>query len=226
MKRRAILFDLDGTLIDTAPDMVRALQRLLSERGRAPCDYDFARAHVSRGAVGLVSAGFPDVQEEDARAALRQRFLALYAEDLSEGSILFPGCEELLQRIEAHPLLAWGIVTNKPTGLTEPLLDALALRSRADCLVCGDTLEHRKPHPAPLLHGVATLQLTSASCIYAGDDRRDIDAARAAGMPVIAAEWGYIAPGEHPAQWGADATLPSPGQFAGWLEREGWFDGG
>ncbi len=224
MSVRAILFDLDGTLLDTAPDMVHALQRLLAEHQREECEYDYARAHVSSGANGLVNAGFPDIADEDSKAALRERFLNLYAERLCMGSALFDGCNTLLQRIESHPLLTWGIVTNKPTWLTEPLLEALALHSRAACVVCGDTLAHRKPHPAPLLHAADLLTLAPEACVYAGDDLRDVQAAREAGMPVVAAEWGYIAPGQVIERWGADAIAQTPHHFTAWLEQRGWFD--
>ncbi|MEM9384625.1 MAG: HAD-IA family hydrolase [Pseudomonadota bacterium] len=226
MISRAILFDLDGTLLDSAPDMVGALQRLLQEHGRSACDVDFARAHVSRGAGGLISAGFPDIAQEDEREALRQRFLTLYAERVCEGSALFHGCEALLRQIEAHPSLTWGIVTNKPTWLTEPLLERLALLERAPCVVCGDTLPQRKPDPAPLRHAAELLSVQATNCIYSGDDQRDIQAARGAAMPVVAAAWGYIAPGEVIDQWGADAICATPTLFTRWLERHGWFDAG
>ncbi|MEO0973389.1 MAG: HAD-IA family hydrolase [Pseudomonadota bacterium] len=224
MSRRAILFDLDGTLLDTAPDMVHALQRLLAEHDCSPCDYAFARAHVSRGAAGLVEAGFgqaPDVDVE----TLRTRFLTLYAERLCVQSALFEGCAELLDRIEATADLVWGIVTNKPTWLAEPLLEALALKTRAATLVCGDTLPRRKPHPDPLLHAAAHVEVAPSRCLYAGDDLRDIHAAHAAAMPVIAAAWGYIAPGEDPVDWRADAVLPSPADLTDWLGARGWFHG-
>lgn len=226
MNSRAILFDLDGTLLDSAPDMVNALQRLLTEHGRGRCDYEFARAHVSRGAGGLITAGFPDVQGDDARTALRQRFLDLYAQRICEGSTLFPGCETLLERIEAHPTLSWGIVTNKPTWLTEPLLAKLSLLERAPCVVCGDTLPQRKPDPAPLRHAADLLGVAATACIYSGDDQRDIQAAQGAEMTVVAAAWGYIAPGEVIERWGADAICATPAQFTQWLDAHGWFDAG
>ncbi|MEO0421027.1 MAG: phosphoglycolate phosphatase [Pseudomonadota bacterium] len=226
MISRAILFDLDGTLLDSAPDMVNALQRLLAEQGRTRCDYDFARAHVSRGAGGLITAGFPDLDGDEARGELRQRFLDLYAQRICEGSALFPGCEALLERIEAHPTLTWGIVTNKPTWLTTPLLEQLNLLERAPCVVCGDTLAQRKPDPAPLRHAAELLGVAARECIYSGDDQRDIQAAKGAEMPVVAAAWGYIAPGEIIEQWGADAICATPAHFTTWLDEHGWFDAG
>lgn len=220
--RRALLFDLDGTLVDTAPDMVQALDRLLGEQGREASDYAFARAHVSRGALGLVQAGFPDVQDEASRETLRQRFLELYGERVCRDSVLFDGLDPILRAVEAAPDLTWGVVTNKPRWLAEPLLEAMGLRARSACLVCGDTLARRKPHPDPLLHACELLDVAPAQSVYVGDDKRDVLAARAAAMPSIAAGWGYIGPGESAHAWGADWTADAPGDLGAWLTRAGW----
>lgn len=222
--KRAVLFDLDGTLVDTAPDMVDALDRLRAENGLAPVDYAFARSHVSRGADGLVRAGFPEVEDEATREALRRRFLDLYAANLCERSAPFPGLIPVLQRLEALAGAGWGVVTNKPEWLARPLLEALDLLPRLACLVCGDSLARRKPHPDPLLHAAATLGLSPQRCVYVGDDQRDVVAARAARMDVVAAAWGYIGPGESAAAWQADFLARTPAHLLEWLERHGWLD--
>lgn len=212
MRARALLFDLDGTLLDTAPDMVGALNRLRLEEGLAPLPFEALRPFVSHGARGLVGAGFPDAAP-DVQEPLRLRFVRRYREALSGGTRLFPGCEALLARLEAAGL-PWGIVTNKPGWLATPLLEDLNLATRIACLVAGDTLSVRKPDPAPLLHAATLLGLAPGACVYAGDAERDIQAARGAGMRAIAVGWGYYAPGEDPALWRPDAVAPTPAHLA------------
>jgi len=198
----AVLFDLDGTLIDTAPDMVRVLAEMLEDHGAEPLPYETVRSWVSNGSLGLINLGFPDVDDQS-RPELQAEYLQRYADSLCEASRLFPGVEHLLDTLEreARP---WGIVTNKPTDLTLGLLDALNLRNRADAIVCGDTLPQRKPDPAPLLHAASEAGIVPAETIYVGDDLRDIDAGRAAGMLTIAAAWGYIVDNDSATLWQAD----------------------
>lgn len=208
----ALLFDLDGTLLDTAPDMVAALNALRTEEGLPPLPFEALRPFVSHGARGLVEAGFPDVPPV-LHDPLRLRFVHRYREALSGGTRLFPGCEALLARLEAAGV-PWGIVTNKPGWLATPLLQDLNLGTRTACLVAGDTLSVRKPDPAPLFHAAKLLGLAPETCVYAGDAERDIQAARGAGMRAIAVGWGYYAPGEDPAGWRPDAIAATPAALA------------
>jgi phosphoglycolate phosphatase len=214
-RARALLLDLDGTLLDTAPDMAGALNALRAEEGRAPLPFTTLRPWVSHGAVALVRAGFGDVDEAD-RERLRLRFLDLYRAALSGGTRLFAGFEALLARLEVAGI-PWGVVTNKPGWLTAPLLADLGLGARAACAVSGDTLAVRKPDPAPLLHAAALVGVAPQDCVYAGDAERDIIAGRAAGMRTVAVRWGYLAAGEDPAIWRPDAIAQRPGELAGEL---------
>ena len=206
---QAVLFDLDGTLADTAPDLGGALNRLLAERARPPVNMEAARRLASSGARGLIKAGFGMTPEHSEYAALQVRFLDLYEQAVCVESRLFPEMEMLLARIEALRL-PWGIVTNKAARFTVPLVKALDLEQRAACVVCGDTTSRPKPAPDSLLHAARQIGVPPAQCLYVGDDLRDIQAARAAAMPVLAATYGYLGDGEQPEQWGADGLIKSP----------------
>lgn len=198
----AVLFDLDGTLVDTAPDMVAVLQELQRSHGIDPVDYELGRAYVSNGALGLLGLGFPDI-EHAVGSELHAAYLERYALRLCEASVLFPGLDRLLQVLDAAGL-PWGVVTNKPAHLTDPLLDCLALAARSACTVSGDTLPQRKPDPAPLLHACELAGLLPQNTIYVGDASRDIQAGQNAGMATIAAAYGYVTPDDDPQRWGAD----------------------
>jgi 2-phosphoglycolate phosphatase len=212
---RAVLFDLDGTLIDTAPDMVGALNLLREQEQLAPLAYALARTQVSHGSTGLLRLAFPAV--DAARfEELRARFLDLYAARLAQQSALFEGCAEVLDALAAHDIV-WGVVTNKPGWLTVPLLRALQLEDRAGCVVSGDSLPERKPHPLPLLHAARCLQLPPGDCVYVGDAQRDILAARAASMRVLVANYGYLGPDDDTPGWAADGYLQSPLALLSWL---------
>jgi len=215
----AVLFDLDGTLLDTAPDMGGALNELRVEEGLAPLPPPMIRGHVSRGAAALVRLGFPGLSEAE-HAVRVQRFLALYRKRVSLETRPFPEVPAVLERLETGGM-PWGIVTNKPTWLTEPLLLALGLSRRARVVVCGDTLPERKPSPLPLLHAAVRLEVAPEQCIYVGDDLRDMQAARAAGMPGICARFGYIDAAEKPDEWPADGWIDSPLQILDLLPRQG-----
>jgi len=208
-KVQAVLFDLDGTFADTAPDLGRALNRLRADQGLKPLPIAIMRAHASSGARGLLKAGFGLTPESEGYDALRDRFLDLYAENLCVETRLFEGIPELLSKIEARDL-PWGIVTNKANRFTEPLLRTLAVGHRAACVVSGDSTPHIKPHPAPLLQAAALLGLAPGDCVYVGDDLRDVQAARAAGMRFVAAGWGYLGDGVDPRTWDADAVVSHP----------------
>lgn len=206
---RAVLFDLDGTFADTAPDLARALNRVRAERGLAPLPPEVSRPHTSSGARGLLKAGFGVTPESPDYGVLREKFLDYYEEELCVDTRLFDGIPEVLARIQARRL-PWGIVTNKGKRFTGPLLRLLAVDHLAACAVSGDSTPHIKPHPAPLLLAASLISLPPAECLYVGDDLRDVQAARAAGMRFAAAGWGYLGEGGDPHAWGADAVLSRP----------------
>ena len=212
---RAVLFDLDGTLLDTAPDMVAALNALRHEEHLAPLPYLQARSLVSHGAAALVRHGFPTAAGPRFEA-LRQRFLSIYAGSLAIETRPYAGVLEALAYLDSKAI-AWGIVTNKPGELTGPLLEQLGLRSRAGAIVCGDTLAERKPHPLPLLHAAAQLAIEPAACVYVGDAERDVLAAQAAGMRAYVALYGYIPTNERPHDWPASGWIETPQEVTPWL---------
>jgi 2-phosphoglycolate phosphatase len=218
-KIRAVLFDMDGTLLDTAPDMVAALNRLRKEHALEPLPFDTVRGAVSHGAARVVKVGFPDADAETC-AALQRRFLEIYRGALSGGTRLFSGMAEVLQTLDGWRIKS-GIVTNKAGWLTEPLLEELGLRSRFASVVSGDTLAERKPHPAPLLHAAALAGVAPEECIYVGDAERDVQAAHAAKMPALVASYGYLLADEDAAVWGADAYLNQPLDLLDWLRSSG-----
>jgi 2-phosphoglycolate phosphatase len=207
---RAMLFDFDGTLADTAPDLAGAVNRMREERGLAALPLAELRPHASSGARGLLRAGFGMQPQDDGYEPMRDAFLAYYSEALCVQTRLFPGVAELLAGLEARGL-PWGIVTNKATRFTHPIVEHLGLSQRAACVVCGDTTPHPKPHPAPLLHAAQHMRLEPQTCAYVGDDLRDIQAARAAGMLSYAVDYGYSGI-DHggPHAWNADAVISHP----------------
>ncbi len=207
-RTRAVLLDLDGTLLDTAPDMAEALNILRREQRVGPLPYEQIRQFVSNGAAALVRLGFPDAQEAELEV-LRMRYVDIYRANLAVHTRPFEGVAESLARLESAGI-PWGVVTNKPAWLTEPLLEQLALRKRVRVVVSGDSLPERKPHPAPLLHAAAKLDVQPAECIYVGDAERDVLAARAAGMEVFVALFGYIPPADRPREWPANGWLDTP----------------
>jgi phosphoglycolate phosphatase len=204
---RAILFDLDGTLADTAPDLAAAVNQLRTARGLAPAPYAQLRPVASAGARGLIGAAFDLKPGDDGYEELRIAFLDNYEAALAVKTHLFDGIAEMLEGLRERNL-QWGIVTNKAARFTEPLVPQIGL-GKAGCVVSGDTTPHPKPHPAPLLEAARRLALTAQDCWYVGDDLRDIQAGRAAGMRTIAAAWGYCGHVE-PATWGADAMAATP----------------
>ena len=212
---RGVLLDLDGTLLDTAPDMARAINQLLVDEGMEVLPYERIRPHVSHGAQRLVRLAFgePDTPRfED----LRRRFLDFYRAGIAKHTRMFDGFEVVLDALEAAGL-RWGIVTNKPGWLTVPLLEELGLAARSGCIVSGDTLAERKPHPMPLLHAATLLGLEPRECVYLGDAERDVQAARNAGMIPLVAGFGYLGAGEDPNAWQPDAVFGRPTDLLEWL---------
>jgi phosphoglycolate phosphatase len=208
MPSRAVLFDFDGTLADTAPDLAAAVNRMRTDLGDDPLPLERLRPFASAGARGLLHAAFGLKPDDAEYKAMREEFLDLYAETCCLRTRLFPGIAELLEALRARDV-RWGIVTNKATRFTEAI--CVALKLKPDCLACGDTTPHLKPHPASLLHAAEQLNLPPASCCYLGDDLRDMTAARAAGMRPIAVEWGYHHPDSGtPGSWEAEAVIKHP----------------
>jgi phosphoglycolate phosphatase len=216
---RAVLFDLDGTVLDTAPDMVGALNRLLEEHALAPLPFDEVRSAVSHGAARVVKTGFPHAEAEHL-AALQQRFLEIYRGALCLETRLFAGMDEVLNTLTSWRMKS-GIVTNKAAWLTDPLLTGLGIRERFACVVSGDTLAERKPHPLPLLHAAALADVRPGECVYVGDAQRDVQAAHAAEMPALVANYGYLRADEDSTVWGGDGYLNRPLDLLDWLKASG-----
>lgn len=215
MTPRAVLFDLDGTLLDTAPDLALALNELRREHQLPALDFATLRPLVSHGAARVVKLGFPQATEAEFEK-LRERFLQLYRASLAIHTRLFEGFEEILAEMDARDV-KWGVVTNKPAFLTDPLLEQLKLSARCACIVSGDTLAQRKPHPAQLLHAATLMGLEPVNCLYVGDAERDIQAGRAAGMRTVVARFGYLSAEDRPEQWLPDGFIDEPGQLRHWL---------
>ncbi|TAM52885.1 MAG: phosphoglycolate phosphatase [Paraburkholderia sp.] len=209
---RAALFDLDGTLADTAPDLVAAVNKMRRDRGLEFVPVEQLRSFASAGARGLIGGAFGIGPDDREFAPMREEFLANYETDLCAETTLFPGIAELLDALDARGV-RWGIVTNKVARLTMPLVAQLGLAARAGCVVSGDTTPHSKPHPAPLLHAAETLALPPAQIVYVGDDLRDVQAGFAAGMATVAAAYGYCGADLPPAMWHAQHIVDTPQQL-------------
>lgn len=214
---QAILFDLDGTLADTAPDLAGAVNQLRISRGLMPTDYELLRPVASAGARGLIGVAFGITPQDDGYTALRDEFLQNYEASIAVKSRLFEGITELLSGLQDKGI-AWGIVTNKIAYLTDQLVPKIGLHHAA-CVISGDTTAHAKPHPAPLYEAAKRINVLAEQCWYVGDDLRDIQAGQAAGMTTIAAAWGYC--GEvAPATWKASALVESPQQLLALLDMQ------
>lgn len=214
-----MLFDLDGTFADTAPDMAYALNRLLERRERPPLPFERIRPHVSHGGRAMIDIGFGLAPADANFDALRQEFLDIYADNLVRETALFPGMPDLLDFLETRNV-PWGIVTNKPAWLTDPLMQGLGLSERAACIVSGDTASRAKPHPEPLYHACDLIDVDPSDCWYVGDAERDIAAGRAAGTGTLIALFGYLDAEDHPRAWGADGMIRNPLDLIHWLSPE------
>ena len=215
----AVLFDLDGTLADTAPDMARTVNLMRTIRGLDPVAPAVVRPHVSQGARGMIMSAFGVGTDHPDFAAMRAEFLELYAGNLCIDTHLFPGMGELLDRLDGEAV-AWGVVTNKFERFAKPLVAALGLAGRAAVVIGGDTCARAKPFPDPLLFAASSMGVAPAATLYVGDDERDVQAARAAGMPVVVAGYGYLG-GTAPTLWKADAILDSPAHLDAWIRDAG-----
>ena len=214
---RCVLFDLDGTLADSAPDLAAALNRVRADEGLPSVDAGTLRGHSSSGARGMLQAGMQIASDHPRYLELRDAFLAHYARVLADSTQLFDGVAAMLDALDARGI-RWGVVTNKAERYTGPVTAALGLASRAAVIVSGDTTPHPKPHPAPLLHAAEKLAIDPALCAYVGDDLRDIEAGRAAAMATLVARWGYMGIDADPDRWPADGWLDAPGDLVTWLE--------
>ncbi|MCG6976259.1 MAG: HAD-IA family hydrolase [Acidiferrobacterales bacterium] len=217
---RTVLFDLDGTLADTAPDLALALNTLLKETGKPPLPYERIRQEASYGGTALVRLGFDLSPEDNEFAALRQRFLDLYQSRICVDTRLFDGMESVLNDL-ASANMNWGIVTNKPAYLTDPLVKLLGLADKAAAVVSGDTTNNSKPHPEPLLHACELAGSRPEQCLYVGDARRDIEAGQRAGMKTLVATFGYLRDDDNTDEWGADGAIASPTELIEWIRRHG-----
>jgi 2-phosphoglycolate phosphatase len=212
-KLRAILFDLDGTLADTAPDLGYALNSQRLARGLPELGIVELRKQASSGARGLLETGFGIRPADAGYIEMRDEFLDIYEQNLSRSSTLFPGIPDLLALIEKKGLI-WGVVTNKAERFTLPLLKALKLLDRSACVICGDTTPHAKPHPAPMLEAMSRTGTIASECLYIGDDERDVQAAHAAGIQAVVVRYGYLGNGTPPENWGAEVIVDSPGELS------------
>jgi len=216
-KITTVLFDLDGTLIDTAPDMAAALDVLCDEEQRSRLPFSEVRPVVSNGSVALVTLAFGDQLDELTLDRLKNRYLEIYQKDLALHSQLFDEMDKLLAQLDQQDI-KWGVVTNKPGWLTEPLMESLDLHNRAACIVSSDSTKNRKPHPEPMYHASRLANSQPDECVYVGDARRDIEAGQNAGMKTIIAEYGYIGGWENIDDWKADYCIQSPSQLLALLD--------
>ena len=215
---RAVLFDLDGTLVDTAPDLACALNATRIEEGLSPLPFEAIRPSVSHGSIAMIKAGFDINEGAQQFQRLRQQLLDHYQANIAVHSTLFEGMERVLQQLESQQI-AWGVVTNKPGWLTTPLMEALELSQRAGVVVSGDTLPVSKPDPAPLFHAGNRLGHSHPEIIYIGDAERDIEAGRRAGMRTLIAEYGYLSEQDSIHEWQADGTVQNALEILDWVDR-------
>ena len=211
-----VRFDLDGTLIDSAPDLAGAANAMRAARGLAPMPLAALRPMVGSGARGMVGLALGVGPADAGYDDLRIEFLDRYAQALLVHTAVFDAMVPVLDQFDAEGR-AWGIVTNKAERFAHPIVQGLGLQGRAAVLICGDTTPHSKPHPEPLLEAARRLSVEPSACAYVGDDARDVQAGRAAGMVTLAAAWGYLGLGEPAHAWGADAVLEEPAGLLQWL---------
>lgn len=214
---RAVLFDLDGTLLDSAPDLGGAADRLRVARGLSPLPLHHYRPHAGSGARGMLRVAFDMTPDHPDYETVREDFYQAYEACLLERTQAFDGVEDMVDRLASHGL-AWGVVTNKARRFALPVTRGFGFFERAGTIVCGDTTPHAKPHPAPLLEAARRIGIGPAECLYVGDDPRDIEAGRAAGMRTVAAAYGYLGPQADVQRWGADARIEFPAEVLNLIE--------
>ncbi|MDJ0806434.1 MAG: HAD-IA family hydrolase [Gammaproteobacteria bacterium] len=217
MTIQSVLFDLDGTFADTAPDLHYALDQVLLSRGRMPLPLEKVRPAVSHGSRAMLKVGFDVSPGDPDYGPLKDDFLSIYLANIANRTTLFDGMHSLLAAFETGGI-SWGIVTNKPAWLTDPLLEGLGLSQRAACIVSGDTTDHSKPHPEPILHACRLAGVAPQQAIYVGDARRDIEAGNRAGATTLVALFGYLAEDDDPDSWNADGAVAHPLDILDWLD--------
>jgi 2-phosphoglycolate phosphatase len=217
VRTRAVLFDLDGTLVDTAPDLGFALNEMRRRRALPLLPDQSMRAQASHGSAGLLCLGFGVGRSDPEFEALRSEFLELYGQHMFDRSGLFPGVPELLEGLEGRGI-GWGVVTNKPARFTDPLMAHLDLTGRAACIVSGDTCPRAKPHPDPMHHACRLAGISAVEGLYLGDAERDVQAARAVRMPAFVALYGYLAETDEPSAWGGDGLIRHPMELLDYLD--------
>jgi phosphoglycolate phosphatase len=217
MSVKCVLFDLDGTFADTAPDLHSALNQVLTQAGRDEISFEKLRPAVSHGSRAMLKVAFGIEPEDPDYSELQQQFLQIYADNIAELTRPFEGMEPLIDELEARGI-HWGIVTNKPAWLTDPLMQKLGLDQRACAVVSGDTTAHPKPHPAPILHACQQTGVAPAQAIYVGDAIRDIEAGRNAGTKTLVALFGYLDEHDNPLTWQADGQINHPLEILGWVD--------
>lgn len=215
-KLSCVLFDLDGTLVDTAPDLILCLNKALSSYGLATVTADAIKPFISFGAIAMINESLNRSISEELRADILETMLDLYQNNIAEHTVFFEGMADTLDGIEEQGL-KWGVVTNKLERFTNPLMDALKLTDRAACIISGDTTAHPKPHVEPMLAACKQAVVRPQECVYIGDAIHDISAGKNAQMKTLAALYGYLKPGDTPETWGADALIESPEQLATWI---------
>lgn len=215
--KTTLLFDLDGTLVDTAPDLGYALNLQLARHGKPPLSMEVIRPIASHGSMGLLKLGFGITPQDAQFITMRDEYLDLYAEVFTSSPVLFDGVSKLLNYIESQGL-SWGIVTNKPARFTGLMMESMNLHQRAGCIVSGDDAPRAKPYPDTLLLACQHMQVSPKQCLYIGDAARDIEAGNAAGMMTVVALWGYIAETDQPQTWGADYMINTPNELLELIE--------
>jgi len=215
-KLSCVLFDLDGTLVDTAPDLILCLNKALSSHGLTSVADDKIKPFISFGAVAMINESLNQSISEALRADILETMLDLYQNNIAEHTVFFKGMANTLEVIEALGL-KWGVVTNKRERFTHPLMDALRLTDRAACIISGDTTANPKPHVEPMLAACKKAAVKPQECVYIGDASHDITAGKNAHMKTLAALYGYLKPGDTPEAWGADALIESPEQLSTWI---------
>lgn len=213
-----VFFDLDGTLADTAPDLAKALNQLLEEKNKTALPFKEIRPVVSHGGNALIRLAFNISENQPEFSSLKERFLQLYQSRLHNGTTLFAGMADVLEILEKENFI-WGVITNKPAWLTNPLMQQLGLVGRAACIISGDSSAYSKPHPAPLQLANEITNTKPESCIYIGDAKRDIDAGRAAGMYTLVACYGYLGNEDQPETWNADGMVQSVPEIIDWINK-------
>lgn len=211
-----VLFDLDGTLMDTAPDLLAALDYAMRRHDLPLCDKTRITPFISYGAAAMVRECLNGAYNDALHARILQTMLDHYQTHLAERTRLFHGMQEVLDTLESKGIV-WGVVTNKRKRFTEPLMDALKLAKRAACIVSGDTVTNSKPHPEPVLQACREAGLAPNHCLYIGDSAHDIEAGKGAGMTTLIAMYGYLKPGDNPQAWGADGLIQDPKEILSWL---------